>query len=151
MGKLLKAKRKEYCSVNQDLCSCFLDKKDKIKKEQEIWDSRDMIYQDEEYKVIKLRVQDSFKRLSKSDGYRLIFLISSSKEIVCFLNIYPKNGSFSKMDISKEELKDLLRDFIDEFKKQLLYCHDVTGCLEELKKVTCKKTTCKYEQELCSL
>lgn len=70
--------------------------------------------------VIKLRIPDKKQRLSKTDGYRLIYLVSKTKDKVVFLDIYPKNGPSQQLDISDKELMRLLEIFAEEsFSKQL--------------------------------
>lgn len=64
--------------------------------------------------VIKLRLPDKRQRLSRKDGYRLIYLVSKVDEIVVFLDIYPKNGSSQQLNITAEEIKRLLVEFIEE-------------------------------------
>ncbi len=64
--------------------------------------------------IIKLRLPDKHQRLSKKDGYRLIYLVSQQNETVAFLTIYPKNGPAQKLDISDEELTLLLEEFSEE-------------------------------------
>lgn len=64
--------------------------------------------------VIKLRLPDKRLRLSRSDGYRLIYLVSKEDEVVVFLDIYPKNGPMQKLNLTENELKRLLQEFINE-------------------------------------
>ena len=54
------------------------------------------------------------QRLSRKDGFRLIYLVSKTDEIVVFLDIYPKNGPLQQLDIADEQLKCLVRSFILE-------------------------------------
>ena len=65
--------------------------------------------------IIKLRLPDKKMRLSKKDGYRLIYMVSREEEIVTFLDIYPKNGPSQQLDIKSATLMALIREFIDEF------------------------------------
>ena len=64
--------------------------------------------------VIKLRLPDKRQRLSRKDGYRLIYLVSKVDEIVVFLDIYPKNGPSQQLNITAEDIKRLLVEFIEE-------------------------------------
>ncbi len=70
--------------------------------------------------VIKLRLPDKKQRLSKKDGYRLIYLVSKTTENVVFLEIYPKNGPSQQLDISDNDLAMLLDEFTIETKEQSL-------------------------------
>lgn len=65
--------------------------------------------------VIKLRFPDKKQRKSRKDGYRLIYLVAKDVDMVTFLTVYPKNGPSQKINLSKEELKLLLKQFIIEF------------------------------------
>lgn len=70
--------------------------------------------------VIKLRLPDKKMRLSRKDGFRLIYLVSKTDEIVVFLDIYPKNGPLQQLDIEEDELKFLMKQFISEAQMDLL-------------------------------
>ena len=70
--------------------------------------------------VIKLRLPDKKMRLSRKDGFRLIYLVSKTDEIVVFLDIYPKNGPLQQMNIEEDELKFLIKQFIRETQMNLL-------------------------------
>ncbi len=73
-----------------------------------------MILMVDQLLVIKLRLPDSSQRLSKKDGYRLIYLVSKISETVVFLDIYPKNGPEQQLSINNNALKLLIKEFIDE-------------------------------------
>ena len=73
-----------------------------------------MILIEEDAIIIKLRLPDKRQRLSRKDGYRLIYLVSKTNNVVVFLSIYPKNGPSQKLDISNQELKEMLSTFIKE-------------------------------------
>ena len=64
--------------------------------------------------VIKLRLPDKKQRLSKRDGFRLMYLVSKVDELVVFLDIYPKNGPSQQLDIDDVEIKRLVSEFIEE-------------------------------------
>ena len=57
---------------------------------------------------------DKKQHLSRKDGFRLIYLVSKTDEIVVFLDIYPKNGPLQQLDLPDEDLKSLVREFIVE-------------------------------------
>ncbi len=73
-----------------------------------------MILMANEFILIKLRLPDKKQRLSKKDGYRLIYLVSKTKENVVFLDVYPKNGPSQQLDISDNDLALLLDQFAME-------------------------------------
>ena len=70
--------------------------------------------------IIKLRLPDKKQHLSRKDGYRLIYLVSKTDEIVIFLDIYPKNGPLQQFDIANGELKFLVKQFVDEAQLNIL-------------------------------
>ena len=70
--------------------------------------------------VIKLRLPDKRQRLSRKDGFRLIYMVSKTDEIVVFLDIYPKNGPLQQLDISENQLKYLIQQFISEVQSDTL-------------------------------
>ena len=80
----------------------------------EIRTNRDMILMQDDAIVIKLRLPDHRQRLSRANGYRLIYMVSMVKERVVFMDIYPKRGPLQQLDISREELLRLLAEYVDE-------------------------------------
>ena len=70
--------------------------------------------------IIKLRLPDKKQHLSRKDGYRLIYLVSKTDEIIVFLDIYPKNGPLQQLDIANGELKFLVKQFVDEAQLNIL-------------------------------
>jgi hypothetical protein len=109
IASLLKIKKGVYAGVNDELCREFIGK-----NIEEIRQNRDMILIQDELIVIKLRLPDKKQRLSKRDGFRLIYLVSRQSDIVVFLDIYPKNGPLQQLDIDNVVIKRLLLEFISE-------------------------------------
>jgi hypothetical protein len=70
LDNLLKVKKGVYASVPQEICKAFQN----ISIEQ-IRQNRDMILMDNDSITIKLRLPDKKQRLSKADGYRLIYMV----------------------------------------------------------------------------
>lgn len=112
---LLKVKKGVYHSVNIEIAREFYGK-----SIEDIRNNRDMILMANEFILIKLRLPDKKQRLSKKDGYRLIYLVSKTKENVVFLDIYPKNGPSQQLDISDNDLALLLEQFAVEANDGLL-------------------------------
>ncbi|MDE5585655.1 MAG: hypothetical protein K2I92_04830 [Muribaculaceae bacterium] len=113
--ELLKVKKGVYKNINAEITREFSGK-----SIEEIRNNRDMILLTADNIIIKLRLPDKKQRLSKKDGYRLIYLVSKTKDTVVFLDIYPKNGPFQQLDISDKELMRLLEIFTKEtFSKTL--------------------------------
>ncbi len=109
---LLKIKRGVYQNINNEIVRDFNGK-----SIEEIRNNRDMILIANEFVVIKLRLPDKKQRLSKKDGYRLIYLVSKTTENVVFLDAYPKNGPSQQLDISDNDLAMLLDQFALEAKE----------------------------------
>lgn len=115
LSALLKVKKGVYSGISSEISKEFTGKPiDQIRN------NRDMILIEAESIIIKLRLPDKRMRLSKSDGYRLIYLVSKEDDIVVFLDIYPKNGPMQKLDLSEGELKELLKEFISQANTGLL-------------------------------
>ena len=115
LDNLLKARRNVYSGVTNE-----------VKKElgnssiEQIRMNRDMILMEDDLLIIKLRLPDKKQRLSKKDGFRLIYLVSKVNNFVTFLDIYPKNGSLQQLDIDEKEVKRLIGEFVAEGEKNLL-------------------------------
>lgn len=93
---------------------------DEIKREfggkpiEQIRINNDMILIDDPLVVIKLRLPDKKHRLSKKDGYRLLYLVYKDREEVGFLDIYPKNGPMQQLDEEDEVIVTLLEQYAQE-------------------------------------
>lgn len=109
IASLLKVKRGVYANVTSEI-----NKEFKGKTIEQIRQSRDMILCENDVTVIKLRLPDKLQKLSRKDGYRLIYLVSKTQETVIFLDIYPKNGPLQQLSISEKDLTGLLKEFAEE-------------------------------------
>jgi len=105
-------KRGVYDTVEDEIRSSF-----KGATIEEIRQNRDMILMDDEHIIIKLRMQNKRHRLSKKDGYRLIYIVYKEIEEVGLLDIYPKNGPKQQFDIDDEEVVRLVQQFKCEREK----------------------------------
>lgn len=121
LESLLKVRKGVYQGISQEISKEFRDK-----KISDIRQNRDMILIEEDAIIIKLRLPDKKQRLSKKDGYRLIYLVSKTNDVVVFLSIYPKNGPSQKLDTSDSELKELLISFIKEANDNLLEKYEIS-------------------------
>ena len=109
LSGLLKVRRKVYANVENEIRREFTDKSiDQIRQ------NNDLVLLVGDVIVFKLRLPDKKQRLSRKDGFRLIYLVSKTDEIVVFLDIYPKNGPLQQLDIADEQLKCLVKNFILE-------------------------------------
>ena len=73
--------------------------------------NRDMILMQNDAVIVKYRLGDKRARLSKANGYRLIYMVSTIMEKVVFLDIYPKCGPLQQLDLSDNELLRLIMEF----------------------------------------
>lgn len=117
---LTKVKRNVYIGILTEISKEFSDK-----TIEQIRQNRDMILIEEDGIVIKLRLPDKRQRLSKSDGYRLIYLVSNEVEVVVFLDVYPKNGPLQKLNFTELELKSALQEFISEASANALVPYEI--------------------------
>ncbi len=81
---------------------------------EEVWEMRDNIFEDSPYRIIKARIPNSGQNLNSRDGFRLIMILNKNNKTVTFLYIYPKKGKFSRSNISKKDLHELLTNFVKE-------------------------------------
>lgn len=109
LSELLKVRKNVYAGVEQEIYRVF-----QAASIETIRNNRDMILIEGDSIVIKLRLPDKKQRISRKDGYRLIYLVSKEDDMVTFLSVYPKNGPSHKINLSKEELASLMAQFIQE-------------------------------------
>ena len=115
LSGLLKVRRSVYANVETEIKREFSGK-----PIEQIRQNNDMILLEGDVIIIKLRLPDKKQHLSRKDGFRLIYLVSKTDEVVVFLDIYPKNGPLQQLDIEEGELKLLVRQFINEAQLNLL-------------------------------
>lgn len=87
---------------------------------EQIRNNYDMILHSDEHVIIKLRLPDKKHRLSKRDGFRLVYLVYKNRDEVAFLDIYPKNGPMQQLDIDDKELVSIVRQYVEEKEAGLL-------------------------------
>ena len=73
--------------------------------------NRDMILIQNDAIIVKYRLGDKRMKLSKANGYRLIYMVSTITERVVFLDIYPKRGPLQQLDIDDKEILRLIEEF----------------------------------------
>lgn len=127
LAALLKVKRGVYAGVPDEICQAF-----KGATIEQIRQNRDMILMNNEAVVIKLRMPDKKQRLSKADGYRLIYLVMKKIPVVALLDIYPKRGPYQQLDIEDHETARLVMEYIMELNAGQLMLHDITNHLQEI-------------------
>ena len=78
------------------------------------------VFQTDQFMIIKLRLPNTGQSLSKSNGFRLIYLALLSKDEVTLLSAYPKRGPQGKISIDKSELQRLIQEFVVEYSNNCL-------------------------------
>ena len=76
--------------------------------------NRDMILIQNDLVIVKYRLGDKRMKLSKANGYRLIYMVSTLHVRVVFLDIYPKRGSLQQLDIDDRQLMRLIEEYLEE-------------------------------------
>lgn len=76
--------------------------------------NRDMILIQNDLVIVKYRLGDKRMKLSKANGYRLIYMVSTLHERVVFLDIYPKRGPLQQLDIDDRQLMRLIEEYLEE-------------------------------------
>ena len=127
LDALLKVKRGVYAGVTAEICRAFQG----LPIEQ-IRSNRDMILMDNDSITIKLRLPDKKQRLSKADGYRLIYMVMKNVPVVAFLSIYPKRGPMQKLDLEENELSELMSTFAVESSSRQIVIHDIDDNLKQV-------------------
>ena len=127
LASLLKVKRGVYSAASKSICDAFQNA-----SIEQIRQNRDMVLMRNDSVVIKLRLQDKKQHLSKSDGYRLIYLVLKERPIVVFMDIYPKRGPLQQLDIEDNEIEYLVNEFYSELNASKLIAHDINDHLKEI-------------------
>ena len=127
LNALLKVKRSVYAGVVTEICSAF-----KGYTIEQIRQNRDMILLNDDAVVIKLRMPDKKQKLSKSDGYRLIYMVMKNLPLVVLLDIYPKRGPLQQLDIDDNIVTILIQEFMTESKVNSLVVHNISQDLTEM-------------------
>lgn len=127
LNELLEVKRGVYGGVKDEICKEFCSS-----TIEQIRQNRDMILISNDSIVVKLRLPDKKQRLSKADGYRLIYMVMKQVPLVIFLDIYPKRGPMQQLDIEDNEINNLISDFIIENESNTIVLHDINNGLAEI-------------------
>ena len=132
LNGLLKKRKEGYSSVSMDISQALNDMPDNILR-----DTNERIIQTPNYRIVKLRVANSGQRLSKADGFRLIYLVSLVSDDVVLLRVFPKRGAKSMVNISNAEYLRLVNEVFNESKANRLHQVDITNGLAELSQNGC--------------
>lgn len=127
VASLIKKPREGYSSVVADICAELQSMPDNILR-----DTNERIIQTPEYRVVKLRVANSNLKLSKSNGFRLVYLVSLITDDVFLLTVFPKRGTKGISNIPNVEYVRLLKELSLETSSKLLHQVDITKGLKEI-------------------
>ena len=127
LARLLKKRKDGYQTVVADICNSIQDMPDNILR-----DTNERIIQMPEYRIIKLRVPNSGRKLSKADGFRLIYFVSLKHDAVVFLTVYPKRGSQSVINLSEGEYVRLINELTCENTASSLHQVDVNDMMSKI-------------------
>lgn len=127
LANLIKKQREGYMSVVKDICAQLQEMDDNILRE-----TNDRVRQLQDYRIVKLRLPNSGMKLSKSNGFRLIYWVSLLTDDVVLMSIYPKRGPQSAVDLVDAEYARLLEEMTAESKCHSLHQVDIADSLAEL-------------------
>ena len=127
LDSLLRVKRGVYANLPEEICRAFQNM-----PIEQIRRNRDMILMDNNSITIKLRLPDKKQKLSKADGYRLIYMVMKQVPVVGLLTVYPKRGPMQKLDLGDGELKRLMDAFYAESDSRQVMVHDISDNLKEI-------------------
>lgn len=117
-----------YTSVIDDICNTLQTMPDNILR-----DTNDRIRQEQSFRVVKLRIGNSKMRLPKNDGFRLIYWVSTQKDNLVLLRIYPKRGAFAANNLTNTEFLRLLKEMVEENRRQELQQVDIASALSVIR------------------
>ena len=132
LAALTKKAKDGYMTVKKDICDALTDMPDNILR-----DTNDRVYQFPEYRVVKLRVMNSGQKLSKPNGFRLIYFVSLLHDSVVLMRIYPKRGPLAAVDLMNAEYTRLQMEVFNESKARKLHQVDIAHELAELSQNAC--------------
>lgn len=124
---LLKKRKEGYSSVSADICKALHDMPDNILR-----GTNERIIQAPNFRIVKLRVPNSGQRLSKADGFRLIYIVSMVSDDLVLLRVYPKRGAKSMVNISDAEYMRLVKEVMEESNDCKLHQVDITNMMDEI-------------------
>lgn len=132
LASLTKKSKDGYMTVVKDICNALAAMPDNMLR-----DTNDRVYQFPEYRVVKLRVANSGQKLSKSNGFRLIYWVSLLHDCVVLMRVYPKRGPQAAVDLVNAEYTRLQMEVYNESKTKMLHKVDVTNALAEVSQNEC--------------
>lgn len=123
--ELTKKVKDGYTSVFKDICDEL-----KGKTIDEIRISLDRVRDEEKFSIVKLRLKNSGLKLSKKDGFRLLYLVRKDKDVVILLDIYPKRGNKQRLNVKNNDYNPYIQKYLEE--ATFLVEHDTSNDLTEI-------------------
>ena len=93
-------------------------------------ESKDRIRQEQNFRIVKLRVKNSHQNLPKNDAFRLIYWVSTKSDNLVLLTVYPKRGPLATNNLTNAEFKRLLAEMLYEKENCKLQRVDIANNLE---------------------
>lgn len=86
--------------------------------------------------LAKIRLPNSFQKLSKRDGFRLMAIVDSQADTLTLVYIYPKTGKYGQGNISHKDEITLFNHYLDEEEAGALksFDYDLPGFLDYFKR-----------------
>ena len=125
VSKITRKPKDGYESVVSDICDALKSMDDSILR-----DTNDRIRQEQNFRIIKLRVKNSHLNLPKNDAFRLIYWVSTKTDNLVLLTVYPKRGSLGINNLTNDEFKRLLKEMLDEKENSVFQKVDISNNLE---------------------
>lgn len=125
ISKLTRKPKDGYESVVVDICDALKSMDNSILR-----DTNDRIRQENNFRIIKLRVKNSHLNLPKNDGFRLIYWVSTVTDNCVLLTVYPKRGPQAAVNLTNNEFKRLLKEMVTEKEKNILQMVDIFNNLK---------------------
>lgn len=125
ISKLTRKSKDGYESVVKDVCDALGSMDDSFLRE-----TNDRIRQEQNFRIVKLRVKNSHQNLPKNDAFRLIYWVSTKSDNLVLLSIYPKRGPLGINNLTNDEFKRLLEEMLREKCDSILQKVDVADNLK---------------------
>ena len=132
VASLIKKPREGYATIVTDVCNELQSMPENVLR-----DSNERIIQTAEYRIVKLRVGNSGQKLSKANGFRLVYMVSLVSSDVVLMTIFPKRGAKGVKNIPDAEYIRLQVELISESKANLLHQVDIANGMAELVQNAC--------------
>ena len=111
--QLCKKKKDNYYTVSKDISTEYQNIKDIDETIMKGMPISEINEQDKKI-ILKTRYKNNAMGEGKSGGYRSYSIADKEDKSLTFLAIYPKKGKFSKVDLNKTEITNILNEYIEQ-------------------------------------